>query len=517
MGRYKILTQARNQCYTVDCPILLLNYAITYDREKSQTLVQLKFQNIGIRDIEEAHFEFKCVDADGQILEGIEEYAYSGIHVKSREIFGSNIPVYVPDNRTREVRIKCIRLQLEGNQTWNNTRNEWFKELPQNKVLAETMEKSLYEQLIYEETVFASHTEPIYAPYEKDGIWLCACGAYNVSVNNVCGKCGQEYLRWEEKLNPQRLKAAWESRNMAQKSEIQRKKQEEEKDRQKRKKKCIIWGGVFAGIVLVFLLTTLVFMPMSHYNKASEFMKNGQYGKAESIYESLGGYKDSEDKLIEAQKLRRDKELYVSGEQYYNDKDYYEAYHTWDGIEDKTLFDGLETKIKAAESYMFYEEALELAGRGYIPDALEVLDQFTTDITEVNELKDQLTNAIQEWVVGEWKIIEKVPDDKYRFIECVSIVPLYEDNQIKYICLEGQHLSYMKEQLEKQLEEGIGGLKRFIYRDGVLTQESDGHGWVAKYTKEGDNLRYSDVEYGYDGTVQTVSPAKDLFQKVEVE
>lgn len=56
-------------------------------------------------------------------------------------------------------------------------------------------------------------------------------------------------------------------------------------------------------IVGLVCLVVLIIIPSVHYNKATEFLKNGEYNQAIDAFGKANGYKDSEEQILEAKYL----------------------------------------------------------------------------------------------------------------------------------------------------------------------------------------------------------------------
>ena len=76
-----------------------------------------------------------------------------------------------------------------------------------------------------------------------------------------------------------------------------------------KKKKIIIFSGAFAAVIAVILLVTEVIMPAANYSKAEKLLAAGDYDGAIAAFAALGGYKDSAEKLEQAETEKEEARL----------------------------------------------------------------------------------------------------------------------------------------------------------------------------------------------------------------
>ena len=75
------------------------------------------------------------------------------------------------------------------------------------------------------------------------------------------------------------------------------------------KKKIIIFSGAFVAAVAAILLVTKVIMPAANYSKAEKLLAAGDYDGAIAAFAALGGYKDSAEKLEQAETEKEEARL----------------------------------------------------------------------------------------------------------------------------------------------------------------------------------------------------------------
>ena len=75
------------------------------------------------------------------------------------------------------------------------------------------------------------------------------------------------------------------------------------------KKKIIIFSGAFVAVVAAILLVTKVIMPAANYSKAEKLLAAGDYDGAIAAFAALGGYKDSAERLEQAETEKEEARL----------------------------------------------------------------------------------------------------------------------------------------------------------------------------------------------------------------
>ena len=75
------------------------------------------------------------------------------------------------------------------------------------------------------------------------------------------------------------------------------------------KKKIIIFSGAFVAVVAAILLVTKVIMPAANYSKAEKLLAAGDCDGAIAAFAALGGYKDSAEKLEQAETEKEEARL----------------------------------------------------------------------------------------------------------------------------------------------------------------------------------------------------------------
>lgn len=153
--------------------------------------------------------------------------------------------------------------------------------------------------------------------------------------------------------------------------------QELPKKRTARKKVIIITVAASIVIVSLSLLTILFIVPEAKYSTAQEKLDNKEFDEAVTLFEDLGQYKDSQDKILEAK--------YAKADNFFNNKDYDNAIQSFKSIGDyKDSWDRAKEctyqSMKSLQNKKEYFQAIKLGEpiKNY-KDTSNLLDELHED------------------------------------------------------------------------------------------------------------------------------------------
>lgn len=171
---------------------------------------------------------------------------------------------------------------------------------------------------------------------------------------------------------------------------FQTERQRKREAKKKKLKKIII---VLMAVIIVigvsgFVLAKIVIMPNCEYNRANKLMRKGKYEEAITIYNDLDGYKDSDDKLIEAK--------YNLGIVLKNEGKYQEAITIFE-----LLGDYNDSKEKIDETKYFYGILLK-NDKKYVEaiSIFELLDGYKDSEEKIIEVKYEA--AVEDVKLGKY-------------------------------------------------------------------------------------------------------------------
>lgn len=316
--RYERLFSSYDKYYAEDAPAVIVAEALLKDTKKERVVAQLKFQNIVPKSIQAVNIGIKAFDSFGKELQGIDEYQYTDLHVGIGKYWGQETAIDMPNILTRTIEVVIKSIIFSDGSVWENPHSVWIK-------LAKPL--NLYTVLKSEELVkqykieYGNSAQSFYL--EENGVWHCVCGTINKADSAICYYCkltkeklaaynfdvlktnadariAEEKAKAEEKARLEKEAAEKEAAEEAERIE------KEKQARKERKQKAIKTGiGILAVCMVLglsyggFRLTTEVIIPLVKYNKATNLQAKGEYSRALTIFDGLGNYSDSPEKLLE--------------------------------------------------------------------------------------------------------------------------------------------------------------------------------------------------------------------------
>ena len=309
--RYSILQHNTNTYRVVECPLILTSHALTKDNQTGNIFIQCRFENVDSKPIKALYIDVLCVDVTNQALQSVDNFSYLDIDVGQYQSFGDKTPVYLPDKETRSISISPKKIVFSDGSTWSNESDAAYELLKANqKRIAELGELTdQYRRELHSICAFSDKHSCL--PARKDGFIICGCGKVVLDNAKSCPLCGVEFEKLFALNDADKLQAGLEQYKQEQ---AEREEQERQAAEEKRKhaeemkqqtiktaKKVGIIGGCVAVLVAVCLLVVQVIIPNVRYSMASNAITAGNYEDAISTFEDLEDFKDSQEKIKEAQ------------------------------------------------------------------------------------------------------------------------------------------------------------------------------------------------------------------------
>ena len=198
--------------------------------------------------------------------------------------------------------------------------------------------------------------------------------------------------------------------------EAGRQKKEKETTEQKKKtKSIIIIGSVVAVAIAVLLIITNVIIPNKQYKEAEALFEAGQYEEAIAAFEAMDGYKDSANKIKEANDAIIAPK-YAAADALFKEGKYEEAITAFEALGDFKDSGNrvLETRYALAEAYLEseqYESALSV---------FVVLDDYMDSQERIKETYYQWAGALIKTEQYEEAISILQPMEEYK--DCRSLI-----------------------------------------------------------------------------------------------
>lgn len=380
----KVFSQADN-LYCTGAPLVLEKGALLKDGLTQNIVAQLKFKSIQDKVIKAVTVKILSYDTLGKPLKEETQYQYLDLFVKRDESFGEQVPIIVVNSQTRSYQIIVSQVIFVNNTIW--TGNEVWTPLAQapscNKVF---QEPELCKQYAIE---FGSKKGRMHS-IQRD-LFICACGAINRLDEEKCHQCG---LPKEKLLNFNKNELQKNCQIRLEKEEAERLRRVAEQERKKQKYRKLVKKLLKIGIPLIIVLLACGFAMDKYQELDSEYqyamsqMEEGYYENAIEEFKALGNFKDSPERVKQAQDAI--------------DKEKAETYK-----EAKAL---LEAGDALGAEYKFgfipgYKDADELCT---VADEQErVNDVYMERTTNTDEYECLSNNAIQEVMQGAWVLVEE--------------------------------------------------------------------------------------------------------------
>ena len=357
MTYFETLSRFVPEVVEAGAPILINDVALIKDTVDNEILLRITMANSVEDAVIAVAVKIHMWDIFGdEVIVGtspIMDYVYQDITFAPQSIYGNTVPIKMPDN-VRRVDVKITRVVFSNGKVW--------KSIPENYVHVQAQDllegTDEFTDTLREE---GEKYPPLLTYTDNNESWQCTCGGVNKASDETCYRCGRskEYCKKEYSAEPihnkftafmaEKERIAEEQRRIEEekkrqeeealrikreaeaeairqrwaKEEEERKKREElEEIKRQQKKKW--WRNFFIGILLgtvIFggiLVYIKIIKPSQMYKQAQQYMDEGNYEEAESIFVSLGGYKDSSDqgKLAKAEKLLQDVDSFIKNTDY---------------------------------------------------------------------------------------------------------------------------------------------------------------------------------------------------------
>lgn len=186
--------------YAPGCPVIIKAGALLLDQQIDKTLAQLKFMNISSKTIVALAVQIIAYDAFFKQIGDDVVFSYIDLSAKRNEIFGSEIPVWLPDPFVRSFSVSISKIVFSDSSVWVAPENNLWTSLPVQQEINKALGDKLTPQFIRNTTKLAE-----FVPDEADGLWICTCGAINSSEEAICHICDVSLIRQKECLDLDQL------------------------------------------------------------------------------------------------------------------------------------------------------------------------------------------------------------------------------------------------------------------------------------------------------------------------
>ena len=292
--RYTRVFTLPNDLYAEGCPLMISAGALLKDNQTGRMLVQLKIKNIGTKRVKAAKVCIQPMDIVGAPLGDEVAYKYLDLNAGRDEEFGQKTLIPLPDNEARAYTVRVSEVAFEDNATWTGDT------APVQLGAPKTLSDVLRDPELIKQYKLKYGADAAYEPKEQLDLWYCTCGALN-HKGEECHQCGLT-LDFLQSFDLAALTAEKDAR-LAQEKAEQEAKEAAAKARaesaKKTKKALIIVAAVIAVVVAAVLIVGAV-KKSNAYQAAEELFINEQYDESIAAFTALGDYKDSAERVEQA-------------------------------------------------------------------------------------------------------------------------------------------------------------------------------------------------------------------------
>ncbi len=316
--RYTRLYVLPQNLYLDGAPVMIAAGALLKDNVTGKILAQLKLRNLYKSPLTACKVHIRAFEPGGAELKGIDEYSYLDLFIRRGVDFGSQEPIYLADNTTRQFSAGVIQAVFEDGTVWQSPAAEWTQ-LPFKR---QQLKDKFSDNEVQKQYAIEVGEPCEYVPESAGGLFLCTCGAINLENDKTCSKCHREIKTLVDALDKSFLKPKMDERLA--KEEAKRKEQEriaEEKRKEQERiaeekrleeeqrlkiarekalarkkilaKTAIIAAPILCVVIAFIILLNTVIIPNIKYNNAIALLEQGEYAKAATLFSESGNYKDS--------------------------------------------------------------------------------------------------------------------------------------------------------------------------------------------------------------------------------
>lgn len=300
-NRFDRLFQLPPNQYSEGSPVILAAGVLLKDNETGSIIAQLKFQSVSEKRIKAVKVSLSAFDISRTEVQGVPDYQYLEMNISNGQEFGGNKAIVMPNSVTRSFSVDSIVIVFHDGSMWESRGQ--FVTLPTAKPLSLTLGGAELEK----QYRIATNASAQYTPAQEQDLWQCSCGTWNSGV--TCTHCrifkekvfsSLDIAVLTDQTNI-RLAAEAEQKRLAAEIKAERK-AEQEANRKAIFKKIKIAATMIIPVVIIALLFSQwlwpdIVRPAMLYKEANQLMAAGSYQEAISLFEELGNYKDSADKI----------------------------------------------------------------------------------------------------------------------------------------------------------------------------------------------------------------------------
>lgn len=245
MGKYTHIFKNYEGSYFPGCPVIIVGKALVKEEYTGDIYAQIKFQNIGSKNIAGISASVTVFDVYGKELSSVKGIQYPDMNEACGSEFGSK--TLIPLNTSaRSFDVRLDEVCFADGSALKFRSGSWEK-LPEQELLVDRLGKELAEEYCREIS-----EDSCYVPCKNENIWLCSCGAVNLADEESCRDCGQKYSELVTALDEENLKKAYDEKAR------KKKKEDDEKHTAERKKRIKIVYGLIGAILAIIITGPII-------------------------------------------------------------------------------------------------------------------------------------------------------------------------------------------------------------------------------------------------------------------
>ena len=396
---YARLYSLPERLYTMGAPVVVAAGALLKDNRNGNIIVQLKIQNICSTTIKAVTVKITSIDTVGRTLGEETEYQYLDLNVKRNEFLGQQVPIIVPNEQTRSYSVKVTEAAFDDNTVWAG--NEIWEPLEK----PDPIEKKIANGELARQYRIKYGKNSKYLLKQDRDLWFCTCGAINHESELSCCSCHIDRKKLEE-LDVDALKKECDARLEDERKERERKQAEaavEAKKKQKKIKMIVVGVAAAVAVTAVGVVIKDNLNKKKLYNQGLALLEDGKYDDSIALFESLKGYKDSKEQIIDAE--------YQEAAKYEKSGEYEEALALYEELGDyedsKEKYKEVQYKLHPAKKLCEYvrengtSSDFEMRGNShkYTGVSMDILvDQSGSDLSADDKIYITDSDDDQFWV-----------------------------------------------------------------------------------------------------------------------
>lgn len=201
--RYTKLFSLPKNLYAEGSPVIIEAGVLTLDNNTNRVFVQLKFRNISDKEIKALSVTLKAYYVTGKEASEPVKYQYLDFCCNIDEEFGAKTPVLLHDNTVRSFSVHVDEV-VYSDDTVGEVNLDYSESVPEQHLLCKT---DGWDKDTASEFKKLTDDKCVYAICEYKDLWFCSCGCANSLVRDkCCCRCGcaRDFLK---SITPEKAQA----------------------------------------------------------------------------------------------------------------------------------------------------------------------------------------------------------------------------------------------------------------------------------------------------------------------